>query len=272
MSSTLQFGDMIKQLKGDSATGVSGRIPIGLTDAYCAQELNKAWRMVEQSGAFVWNIRTDTITLVLDTSVPPPFRYLNKALLPADMDIGKPASIYPAFSGAVFFYEIINVPAEEFARSLVLHSNLVDPLTGSALGYFSCWTIRPALPVPPPPGPVSPPLYYAEFSPRNAIPPPPPQGSGNVSFSIYYHKMMGPAITDGTQYLPTPDEFDDLFIDLAEAEIRRQHEMTGWDVVQKKAEAEMKALVDKYRSGKKNLAGMQEQSFQTAEAAAERAE
>jgi len=34
----------------------------------------------------------------------------------------------------------------------------------------------------------------------------------------------------------------------------------------------MKALVDKYRSGKKNLAGMQEQSFQTAEAAAERAE
>jgi len=256
MSSTLQFGDMIKQLKGDSATGVSGRIPIGLTDAYCAQELNKAWRMVEQSGAFVWNIRTTTLTLTGGTRV---------LTLPSDMDIGKPASIYPAFPGAVFRYEIIYVPFEEFIQQFTLHSNLGG-------GYFSCWTIRAAPPPPagppqpPPPPPPAPPIYYAELAPPAAIP------AVDTTYDIYYHKMMGPAITDGTQYLPTPDEFDDLFIDLAEAEIRRQHEMTGWDVVQKKAEAEMKALVDKYRSGKKNLAGMQEQSFQTAEAAAERAE
>lgn len=214
------------------------RMPMNLPQARCFQELNSAWRKIEQQGAFVWNILSTSITMTGGTRV---------LALPADVDPGKPISIYQ--SGVTFRYPVKYLPFEEFAMQQLFHLN-----PSPNLGYFSAWTIINT-------GTNS---YQASFVPNSAAP------SGNTPFTVFYHHMVGPPLTSG-QFFPTPDEFDDTLMDLAEGEIRRAYSLMNWEASIKESETAMRLLVDKYRSPREHLAGVQEESMAANEGAIDRA-
>src|SRR6266568_3349047 len=97
MSQTLDTNTMIAQLQA--------RIPMGLSSAYCMQELNKAWRWLEQQGAFVWNVRSTTVAVPLNGTTFP---------LPGDVDMGKDMLLFPT-SLASYATAISYVPFDQVA-------------------------------------------------------------------------------------------------------------------------------------------------------------
>jgi hypothetical protein len=221
---------------------LKARIPIGLTTAQCAAQLNEAWHFLEERGAFTWNVRRATLT-VASAAVTP-------AGIPNDWDIGKPASIYPSSLG--FAYEVKYLPFEEWVRQQTFH------FTPPA-GVFSCWTYISAFS-----GSQPNPTYTITFAPANAAP-----GGGGATYTMFYHHEIEADIATGANYFPTPNAFDEMLVDGAEAEFKRIYSLNGWESAQKKFENEIQVLLDKYRSPKHDLAGLSEGMMEVQEKAAE---
>ena len=61
---------------------------------------------------------------------------------------------------------------------------------------------------------------------------------------------MTPAeLTAGAStYFPTPDEFDDLIVDMADARIRQIYNMTRWAEMLQLSQAQVVKMLDQYRS------------------------
>lgn len=223
-------------------TMLQQRLPINLGAPQCAAELNKAWRTIEGKGAFIWNIKNSSFVL------NPGQHGLTG--LPNDADLGKPISIYPS-PAAGFIYEIRFVPFDEFVRS----STFSFP---GIAGIFSCWTITGGNSVPP----------TLSFAPIDAAP---TLASGAMSYTVYYHHIVGPPLVAGTgAFFPTPDAYDDTLVDGAEAELRRYYGLAGFEAVQKKFETSTMLIIDKYRSPKRDLAGLSETMLENQENAASR--
>jgi len=230
MSTLLSTSTMVARLQQ--------RIPMNLDGQFCMDKLNESYMWIEQQGAFVWNVKLATITLVaLGTQV----------LAPTDMDVGKPASIYPRLPipGIVAATtEIPYVPMDEFSLHEIYH-------TPTMQGVFSVFTIYI------PTG-----FYTILFAPQTNAP------IINTDYVVFYH-MINPALstplTIGPNYFPTPDQFDTLLIDLAEAEIKRIYRLGGWAEALQKAQASASVELDKYRSPKRDLAGVQEQTKEVQE-------
>ncbi len=66
-------------------------------------------------------------------------------------------------------------------------------------------------------------------------------------------------------YFPSPDAFDDTIVDLAEAEVKRLYQFSMWADAQGKAQNSALLLLDKYRSPKLEMAGLQETAKETQE-------
>lgn len=234
MSQTTNIDNMIIMLQQ--------RLPISLGTTQCGAELNKAWRAIESKGAFTWNIRSATFTVA-------PLGNTASAV-PADLDIGKPVSIYPT-SLTGLFYEIRYLPFEEFVRHQLYRFTFPTP------GAYSCWTYISTGATP---------TYTISFAPASANP---TIASGSQNYSMYYHHQVGPPLVVGSgNFFPTPDAFDDCIVDGAEAELRRIYSLAGFEMVQKKFENSTMLLLDKYRSPKHDLAGISETMMETQEKAA----
>ena len=107
-------------------------------------------------------------------------------------------------------------------------------------------------------------IYTAVLYPTSAKP---TAASGQLSFSFLYHAGAASAeyINGATTYFPTPNVFDNLLIELAEAEARRIYGLAGWEIIQKRAESAIMSLLDSYRSTKSVIAGLVDQQKQTNE-------
>ena len=221
------------------------RVPIGLSDAFWMRKLNEALRDISQKGAFVWNERAGTVTLADGAA---------SFDIPLTADPGKPMYLAGPTSGTGPYISTRMdslVPRIEFEEAMnQQYSELVQER-----GMFSAWALSTVVS-----GASY--LYKGYLFPFSAVP-----VGGTLTFSFSYH--IGPASTEipesGDGYFPTPNCFDGFFIDFAEAEARRIYGLSGWEVIQKKAEAAILPMLDTYRSQKHSPIGLVDQQKQTSE-------
>ena len=86
-----------------------------------------------------------------------------------------------------------------------------------------------------------------------------------MTFAYHTDVSGGEYADSASVYFPTPNSFDNLIIELAEAEARRIYGLAGWDIIQKRAESAIVNLLDSYRSTKNVLAGLTDQQKQVSE-------
>lgn len=66
---------------------------------------------------------------------------------------------------------------------------------------------------------------------------------------IYYHSILGEIADGGGSYSELPNDFDDLLVDLAEAEERRIYDIgDSWQLLLQRSQEQIKLLLDGYRS------------------------
>ena len=214
------------------------RIPMGLSSTYCMSKLNYAYQWIEQQGAFTWNISRGAVVLSAGTAITD---------APDDLDPGKPWSLYPHEAGEfeAVATEIPYCPVEDLALHQIYH---LDPIPG----VFSVVTMVNDSG-----------NYRFRFAPIAAT-----DVSNNHNFTVYYHKinpiLLSP-LTPGSATFPTPPAFDQSIVDIAEADIKRIYGLMGGDTALSKAQASAALLLDKYRSPKRDLAGLSEQSKEAQE-------
>ncbi len=231
MSKTLTIDQMAVQLQG--------RLPMNLTTSYCIQELNKAWRWIEQQGAFAWNLIVATPKMVASTTT---------ITLPSDLDLGKPVYIY-----APPYLNYMHIPYKPYDEWVLQQQFVMTQFPG----LFACWT-----------------YYQTSVGVANAVATFVPVSAAPVidsNYNVVYHHIVGRPIVSG-QYFPTPDAFDDTIVDLAEAEIRRIYHLIRWDTAQTKAQSSAKLMLDAYRSDKKDLRGLMLGAMENQEASLQRSE
>lgn len=219
------------------------RVPIGLSSSFWGKKLNEAYRWITQKGNFIWEIKLAPLTLSVSTI---------SFSLPSDCNAGKPIYIYgPVGSTGGAPAIASSIPYVSYDDSF---NQSVSELTVPA-GAFSCWsmyfnTISGG--------------YTGQFYPPSATP---TLTTGDMSYVMSYH--MDAASTEkavsALDFFPTPNCFDSLLIELAEAEAKRIYGLAGWDIIQKRAESGIVSLLDPYRSTKNAVAGMVDQQKQTGE-------
>lgn len=223
------------------------RVPIGLSTTFWMKKLNEAYRWICQKGHFVWEMRRQEMALGIGGT---------SFQLPATMDPGKPMYLAGPYNfGTDPESSILSilplVPAEDALDQQL--SEMAD-----IGGLFSCWslimdtslTASPAL------------AYFAALRPWSAA-----NTSEALRFQFHFHAdASSTELTVGAdKYFPTPNVFDNLLIELAEAEVRRIYGLAGWEIIQKRAESAIMVLLDKYRSSKSTVVGLSDQQKQTSE-------
>lgn len=216
---------------------LQARLPMGLASQYCMDQLNQAYQWLEQQGAFVWNITNGTVSLPLSSAVVD---------CPVDLDPGKVVSLYPQITASVIpiSAELPYVPVDELANHQIYHLPI-------QAGVFSCYSIINQLGI-----------YRFRFAPVTAV------SAAATTFILYYHRLNSAMLTPlaiGADYFPTPNAFDIMLVDLAESEIKRIYSLSGFDTALAKAQASAALALDKYRSPKRDLAGLTEQTKEVQE-------
>ena len=241
MSTTLATSVMVSTLQV--------RYPIGIGSAQWMFYLNEAFRKINQmsKGGFVWQLKFVGINIPAGAQIANP--------LPADFDPGKSAWLYStALSVTPTTTTIPYKSLEEFTTE--------QQFGTTGIGLFSSWTYYPNFTF-------GPPTSYGwtlKLAPDTAF----PLGVG-ITMGFYYHAVNFASLTSAANvYFPTPDQFDSLILDLAEAEARRQYSAAGWDKLAAQATQAVMELVDTYRTDRFNLAGLSDVGAQAQEKAVER--
>ncbi len=245
-------------------TECQSRVPIGLSSAFWVKKLNEAYRWISQKGNFIWDVKFYPVTMnagqdyfeIPDGSTPG---------IPA-CDPGKPMYLAGPYSAVVSLPTPMNstIPYVPWDESLDQQYAEVTP----PVGLFSCWTFSTNFTVGAGPAFAPSYKYRGQLYPSSAKP---TVATGAFSFSFAYHtdvsnvEFATTATATAPNYFPTPNSFDNLIIELAEAEAKRIYGITGWDIVQKRAESTIVTLLDSYRSTKNVLSGLQDQQKQNAE-------
>ena len=233
-------------------TKLQGRVPIGLSSTFWMEKLNEAYRWISQKGNYIWDLKgTDIAMLAGATTFP----------IPSDCDPGKPMYLVGPiedFPSDATLDSLIPYVAWDDA-GLQKFSELGVAPTGVVHGMVSCWTFRTNFTstlVP-----VSYTYAYRGYIfPADAIWAP-------SKFRFVYHTDVASTefAVGATTFFPTPNSFDNLLIELAEAEAKRIYGLAGFEIIQKRAESAIVNLLDSYRSTKNSLAGLTDQQKQVSE-------
>ncbi len=204
---------------------LSRRVPIGYTAPVGQDALNGALRWINQQGSFPWLLRKATI---------PTTNSLPAFAMPLDFDPGKAAVLYGDEASAT----PTEIPYKTWADAV---KNQVHQTAVTNSGIVSCWSFYALL------GGTSVTLQGALF-PASAV--------KTGSYQMVYHSATFPVISSG--FFPTPDHFDYLIVELAEAEIMRQYRLAGWDVLYKRVTDQLRAMLGAYTTTKIAMAPSQE--------------
>lgn len=223
------------------------RVPIGLSTTFWMKKLNEAYRWICQKGHFVWEMRRQEITIPAGAT---------SFQLPATMDPGK-----PMYLGGPYDFGLNPESSILSILPLVPAEDALDQQLSEAAatpGLFSCWSLIMGTSLTAPPALA----YFAALRPWSAV-----NTSDALSFQFHFHAdASSTELTVGAdKYFPTPNVFDNLLIELAEAEVRRIYGLAGWEIIQKRAESTIMVLLDKYRSSKSTVVGLSDQQKQTSE-------
>ena len=239
MSTTLSTNAMVTKL--------TQKFPIGIGAAQWLDFLNEAFRKMNQSqkGGFIWQLKPAVFSLAAGPQVT--------TYLPADFDPGKSAFMYGSATTATQTL-IPYKPVEEFVNE--------QHFGTSGIAMFSSWTFYPYFVF----GPPTSYQFIFKMAPATAFPLAAP-----TALNFYYHAVNYPAFPAGANvYFPTPDQFDSLIMDLAEAEARREYTASGWDKLAASATQSLNELIDTYRTDRYDLAGVSDIVAQAQEKSAER--
>lgn len=232
MSSTLSTTDMTNE--------ILRRIPIGIDAPYAMGKLNNAFRWVDQNGPTVWRLTYATLTLLPGLPL--------QVALPGNFDPSKSAFFG---GGANWKTTIPFMPWEKFQQQQTTGGS---PMTGTGMLSSWSWLANNTL------APVSY-SYTAYFNPPSASIP-----GGGIPMPFVYHVRTPAPLTVGPAiYFPTPDAYDDVIVDGAEAEIKRIYSLAGWEMAQKRMEVGLGRLAAGTRSTKEIAAELMEQGKQTQE-------
>lgn len=228
------------------------RVPIGLDSTFWMRKLNEAYRWISQKGNFVWDVKAFFVTVNQGQNVFD---------IPSDCDPGKPmylAGPTSAIIGGTNGIGVLNsvIPYKPWDETL---DQQYSELT-AMVGAFSCWTFYTNFTA-------GPPTLYAYKGILYPLSAAPNGTTGAYNFTFAYHTDVSSAelAAANNVYFPTPNSFDNLMIELAEAETRRIYGLAGWDIIQKRAESAIVNLLDSYRSTKNVLAGLVDQQKQANE-------
>lgn len=225
------------------------KFPIGIGTTQWLDFLNEGFRKIDQmsKGGFIWQLKFTTVTL--------PAGAQGVTFLPADFDPGKKAVLQGGLVNSPLMTEIPYLPMSEFVNQQ--HFNTSGPT------MFACWTFIPSFAF----GPPTVYRYVFGFAPQEAFPIP----GGGVSMQFFYHALnFAPFTAAATVFFPTPDQFDSLIMDLAEAEARREYSAAGWDKLAAGATQSIQEMIDTYRTDRYDLAGISDVVAQAQEKSAER--
>lgn len=215
------------------------RVPIGINDTFALYRLNEGFRWIDQNGPTVWRLTYSSLAMNGGTA------FVN---LPADFDPSKPAW----FSGGASWR--MPIPFMPWEKFLALQTTGGSPM-GAAVGMFSAWSWAANNGAAPASY-----SYTAYFFPDSGKP------SVNLVLPFVYHRLTpAPLAVSNTAFYPTPDAYDDVIVDLAEAEVKRIYNQVGWAEAQKRAEAGLARLASGTRSTKEVAVELMEQAKQTQE-------
>jgi len=232
VSSTLSTQAMVNE--------ILTRCPYNISPAYALGKLNEGFRWIDQNGPTVWRLTYATLTVLPGTPI--------QVALPANFDPSKPNWLS---GGPQWRTTIPYLPWEKFQ---MLQTTGGSPMAGQ--GMFSAWTwsanntAAPATYG-----------YTAWFNPSSASIPP-----GGIAMPLVYHMLTPAPLAAGSAvFYPTPDAYDDVIVDLAEAEIKRIYSIAGWEMAQKRGEVALGRLAAGTRSTKEVVSELMEQAKQTQE-------
>lgn len=239
MSTTLSTSAMVTKLQQ--------KFPIGIQITQWMDFLNEGFRKINQmsKGGFIWQLKKAVFSL--------PAGAQTTNTLPADFDPGKSAFLYGTSSQPTLTL-IPYKPVEEFVNEQHFQT--------TAIGLFYSWTFSPSFTF----GPPTSYQWLFRLAPDAAFPLP-----GPTALNFYYHAVSYPAFSWASNvYFPTPDQFDSLIVDLAEAEARREYSAAGWDKLAAAATQAIHEIIDTYRTDRYDLAGVTDVVAQAQEKSAER--
>jgi hypothetical protein len=236
--STVPVSVMVDQLQQ--------RVPMNLSRSYCVDKLNQAFQWIEQQGAFTWDIRLTGVTVLqdqyrIDLTGNSTFGPESPATVVdlSEVDVGKPMSVFQSpLTG--FRVKIPFVPVDQYGLYQIFNTTPIP-------GVFAVWTLKYETAIS---------AYQILFAPSSAKVLDP----AGLQFLLQFHKVGTSKLGDSASaYFPTPDQFNSLLVDLAEAEIKRNYGLMGAEVAQQKSQASIMMLADQYRSTKMFQPGLQEE-------------
>lgn len=233
------------------------RVPIGLSSSFWTKKLNEAYRWISQKGNFIWDVKLSYVTVNATQNYFP---------IPSDCDPGKPMYLAGPYYGvsAQTGNMLSTIPYRPWDETLDQQFAEVT----APPGLFSCWTFHTNFSIGAAPTYTPTFAYRGMLYPASAIP---TVATGAFQFNLAYHTDVSGIEYSATpsasipNYFPTPNSFDTLLIELAEAEVRRIYGLAGWDIIQKRAESAIVNLLDAYRSTKNVLSGLTDQQKQAGE-------
>jgi hypothetical protein len=223
-------------------------IGLGVTDAFSF--ICEAFRRIDQmsKGGFVWQVGVTTLTA--------PAGAATDISLPADFDPGKTAWLRG--SSVVTSPTLTIIPYKPYS-DFYNQEHFVQASLAVG-GTFSAWSYKPSIAG-------STVTWKMNLRPSEQFP-----LANPVAFDLTYHKVcntnafaVGPAV-----YFPTPDQFDGLILDLAEAELSRVYGRGGWEKIQQQAMQGIADMVDTYRTERYTLAGVSDMVIQAQERQADK--
>jgi hypothetical protein len=243
MSKTLSTNAMVAE--------VQRRVPIGIPAGTCLDRLNEAYRWICQQGSFVWMLNQGTVTI---TSPALPAGRSGTFTLPTDFDPGRPA--YILYGGLEIPYKPYDVAQKHQTYNTTVGAN-----------QFSLWSFRTSFAA----APVTY-SYIGQVFPEASY----PLNGTTTTLTIIYHTTTASPLVTTTppvySYYPTPDAFDSFIVDMAESELRRTYGLAGFENLIQKAQGSLQMMLDAYRSTKPTMMGVMDQTRQTQESQAAKAE
>lgn len=201
---------------------VQRKTGIGLANQDCMDFLNEAFRYINQGskGGYIWQFKTSTLTWGAST---------NLVTAPSDFDPGKEAVL----RGNGTDTPTTSIIPYKQMKEWVNEGHYQTP-------FWSSWTVYPTLPT----------WTIALGGPKiTGITP-------GFTLPFSYHAVTYAPLAIGSNYFPTPDQFDSLIIDLAIAEIRTVYNLSGGEFLWQKAMASINNIIDTYRTDRYDLAGV----------------
>lgn len=219
MGQTYSAGQMIDQLAVRTANNIGVASLLTIRSQYLYY-INRGLRYWDSQGSYTFNAKMETF-IVGPSVFTFPFSSLS-----ATIDPGKDIYLYMSATQSGNIpqptstpYPVRRVPLNEYAARGVMPpqkantSNIYDHYVISGTNF----------------------LFY-------------PPLTGATNMTIIYHISTVPLTDSYSVFTKYPDDFDDVILDWAEAEVKRVYRIVGWDTLLARVMEQGKMLVDQYRT------------------------